>query len=89
MPLAPERSHGKKSHLSVPLPPWLPQVGGSTVAAAISEATGVTRTRLRSLYNEMGDLGDVAQACKQTQAMRVAGAAVAPVQRGPGLGRVL
>ena len=42
-------------------------VGGSTVAAAISEATGVTRSRLRELYNVMGDLGDVAATCKRTQ----------------------
>eukprot|EP00898_Chlorokybus_atmophyticus_P005360 jgi/Chlat1/5825/Chrsp4S06177 len=44
-------------------------IGGSTVAAAISEATGVARARLRELYVEKGDLGDVAQACRQTQRM--------------------
>lgn len=43
-------------------------VGGSTVAAAVSECTGVSRARLRSMYNELGDLGDVAAACKRTQA---------------------
>lgn len=49
-------------HLHVPA-----QVGGSTVAAAVGEATSVSRARLREMYNTMGDLGDVAQACKRTQ----------------------
>lgn len=43
-------------------------IGGSTVAAAVSEATGVTRAKLREMYNELGDLGDVAAKCKHTQA---------------------
>lgn len=43
-------------------------IGGATVAAAISEATGVSRGRLREMHNTMGDLGDVAQACRQNQA---------------------
>ncbi|KAK9865080.1 hypothetical protein WJX84_011403 [Apatococcus fuscideae] len=42
-------------------------VGGSTVAAAIVEATGAQRSRLREMYKEHGDLGDVAQACRHTQ----------------------
>ena len=46
-------------------------VGGSLVAAAVSEATGVTRSHLREMYNELGDLGDVAAACKRTQQMLV------------------
>ncbi|KAL0029207.1 hypothetical protein WJX79_003015 [Trebouxia sp. C0005] len=44
-------------------------VGGSTVAAAVVEATGTSRAKLREMYNELGDLGDVAQACRHTQTM--------------------
>ena len=44
------------------------QIGGSTVAGAITEATGVSRAKLHSLYNKLGDLGDVAQACRHNQA---------------------
>ncbi|KAK9793179.1 hypothetical protein WJX73_007861 [Symbiochloris irregularis] len=43
------------------------KVGGATVAAAVTEATGVSRAKLRDLYNKMGDLGDVAQACRIKQ----------------------
>ena len=32
-------------------------IGGSIVAAAISEATGTPRAKLRDMYNNMGDLG--------------------------------
>jgi hypothetical protein len=32
-------------------------IGGSTVAAAISDATGTQRAKLREMYNIMGDLG--------------------------------
>lgn len=42
-------------------------VGGSTVSAAVVEATGVTRQRLSALYKKHGDLGDVVQACRQNQ----------------------
>eukprot|EP00899_Mesostigma_viride_P009391 jgi/Mesvir1/18453/Mv14307-RA.1 len=42
-------------------------IGGALVAAAVSEVTGVPRARLRSLYAELGDLGDVAYACKGRQ----------------------
>ena len=42
-------------------------VGGSTVAAALMDCTGVTRARLNQLYRELGDMGDVAQACRQNQ----------------------
>eukprot|EP00871_Galdieria_phlegrea_P004223 jgi/Galph1/4801/GphlegSOOS_G3427.1 len=38
-------------------------VGGSLITKAIVEVTGVTRDRLRSLYQKYGDLGDVAQNC--------------------------
>lgn len=36
-------------------------VGGSLVSSAISSATASSRSKMRSLYAEMGDLGDVAQ----------------------------
>ena len=29
--------------------------------------TGTSRARLREMYNELGDMGDVAQACRHTQ----------------------
>ena len=44
------------------------------MAGAISEATGVTRAKLHSLYNKLGDLGDVAQACRHNQACLLLGA---------------
>ncbi|KAL4419767.1 hypothetical protein ABPG75_006865 [Micractinium tetrahymenae] len=44
-------------------------VGGKTVVAAITEATGASHARISALYRELGDLGDVAQACKRNQAM--------------------
>ena len=34
---------------------------------AMACAAGTTRARLRDMYTEQGDLGDVAQACRQTQ----------------------
>ena len=36
--------------------------GGASVAGALMEATGASRGRLRELYQQHGDLGDVAQA---------------------------
>lgn len=39
-------------------------VGGSIVSLSICEATGSNRSKLRALYREKGDLGDVAQVCK-------------------------
>ncbi|KAL4435464.1 hypothetical protein ABPG77_006226 [Micractinium sp. CCAP 211/92] len=44
-------------------------VGGKTVVAAITEATGTSYARISTLYRELGDLGDVAQACKRNQAV--------------------
>ncbi|GLJ09471.1 hypothetical protein SUGI_0110240 [Cryptomeria japonica] len=44
-------------------------IGGSTVIAAIEDAFGTPKSRLKEMYNNMGDLGDVAQACRQTQSM--------------------
>jgi DNA ligase 1 len=42
-------------------------VGGSTVAGAVSAATGVKRERLSKLYEAAGDMGDVAEACVANQ----------------------
>ncbi|CAM6126062.1 unnamed protein product [Calypogeia fissa] len=42
-------------------------IGGSLVSSAITEIAGVSRPKLREMYITMGDLGDVAQACRQTQ----------------------
>lgn len=54
-------------------PPYHPDmelsVGGSTVMAAVSEVTGVTRGRLRELYVQYGDPGDVAAACRKSQSV--------------------
>lgn len=36
-------------------------VGGATVAGALQALTGAGAARLRQLYKEHGDLGDVAQ----------------------------
>lgn len=54
-------------------PPYHPDmelsVGVSTVMAAVSEVTGVTRGRLRELYVQFGDPGDVAAACRKSQSV--------------------
>ncbi|CAI6007101.1 unnamed protein product [Closterium sp. NIES-65] len=42
-------------------------VGGGTVAGAVCEATGMKRQQLRLMYTRMGDLGDVAHACRSSQ----------------------
>ncbi|KAF6259490.1 ATP-dependent DNA ligase [Scenedesmus sp. NREL 46B-D3] len=42
-------------------------IGGSVVSSALCEVCGVSRAQLRELYNSMGDLGDVAQACRRKQ----------------------
>ncbi|KXZ42596.1 hypothetical protein GPECTOR_132g608 [Gonium pectorale] len=47
-------------------------VGGATVGAALGAATGASGARLKQLYRELGDLGDVAQACRRTQSTLVA-----------------
>ena len=44
------------------------RLGGSTVAAAITEATGVSRAQLGRLHDTLGDLGDVAEQCRIKQA---------------------
>ncbi|KAI4352147.1 hypothetical protein L6164_006427 [Bauhinia variegata] len=42
-------------------------IGGSLVSAAMEEACGTNRSKIREMYNKFGDLGDVAQECRQTQ----------------------
>ncbi|TMW94034.1 hypothetical protein EJD97_010853 [Solanum chilense] len=44
-------------------------IGGSTVVAALEEACGTKKSKVRELYNSLGDLGDVAQLCRQTQSL--------------------
>ncbi|KAK9271968.1 hypothetical protein L1049_002335 [Liquidambar formosana] len=44
-------------------------IGGSLVTAALEEACGTNRSKIRDLYNSLGDLGDVAQLCRQTQTL--------------------
>ncbi|XP_030507869.2 DNA ligase 6 isoform X1 [Cannabis sativa] len=44
-------------------------IGGSLVTSALEEACGTSRSKLREMYNDLGDLGDVAQACRQTQTL--------------------
>ncbi|KAI6691514.1 hypothetical protein NL676_028342 [Syzygium grande] len=42
-------------------------IGGSLVTAAIEDVCGAKRSKIRDMYNRLGDLGDVAQECRQTQ----------------------
>ncbi|KAD4888374.1 hypothetical protein E3N88_20447 [Mikania micrantha] len=42
-------------------------IGASVVSAALVEACGTNKSKIRDLYNNLGDLGDVAQRCRQTQ----------------------
>ncbi|XP_042387904.1 DNA ligase 6-like isoform X2 [Zingiber officinale] len=44
-------------------------VGGSLVVTALEEACGTTRSKIKEMYNKFGDLGDVAQEIRQTQAL--------------------
>ncbi|XP_047317657.1 DNA ligase 6 [Impatiens glandulifera] len=44
-------------------------IGGSIVVAALEEACGTDKARIRELYESLGDLGDVAQLCRQTQSL--------------------
>ncbi|KAA8530607.1 hypothetical protein F0562_005316 [Nyssa sinensis] len=44
-------------------------IGGSIVVAALEEACGTNRSKIKDLYNTLGDLGDVAQLCRQTQSL--------------------
>ncbi|KAK1281112.1 DNA ligase 1 [Acorus gramineus] len=53
-------SEGKENELNI---------GGSLVTAALEEACGTSRSKIREMYNRLGDLGDVAQECRQTQSL--------------------
>ncbi|KAF8390064.1 hypothetical protein HHK36_024585 [Tetracentron sinense] len=44
-------------------------IGGSLVTAALEEACGTNKSKIRDMYNNLGDLGDVAQVCRQTQSL--------------------
>ncbi|KAG7586032.1 DNA ligase ATP-dependent central [Arabidopsis thaliana x Arabidopsis arenosa] len=46
-------------------------IGGSLISSALEEACGISRSTVRDMYNSMGDLGDVAQLCRQTQKLLV------------------
>ncbi|CAN0896645.1 DNA ligase 6 [Linum grandiflorum] len=42
-------------------------IGGSLVTSALTEACGPSASEIREMYNDVGDLGDVAQLCWQTK----------------------
>ncbi|CAI0450960.1 unnamed protein product [Linum tenue] len=42
-------------------------IGGSLVTSALTEACGPSASEIREMYNNVGDLGDVAQRCWQTK----------------------
>ncbi|XP_078431093.1 DNA LIGASE 6 isoform X2 [Wolffia australiana] len=44
-------------------------IGGGLVTTALEQTCGVKRSKIRDLYNELGDLGDVAQSCRQAQTL--------------------
>ncbi|OVA08141.1 DNA repair metallo-beta-lactamase [Macleaya cordata] len=44
-------------------------IGCSLVTAALEEACGTNKSKIREMYNNLGDLGDVAQLCRQTQSL--------------------
>ncbi|GER35611.1 DNA ligase [Striga asiatica] len=44
-------------------------IGGSIIEAALEEACGANRSKIRNLYNTLGDLGDVALHCRQRQSL--------------------
>ncbi|CAI9758419.1 unnamed protein product [Fraxinus pennsylvanica] len=44
-------------------------IGASIVVSALEEACGTNRSKISNLYNSLGDLGDVAQLCRQTQSL--------------------
>ncbi|KAF6137284.1 hypothetical protein GIB67_036321 [Kingdonia uniflora] len=46
-------------------------VGASLVTAALEKACGMRRSKIKELYNNLGDFGDVAQVCRQTQSLLV------------------
>ncbi|KAF9625607.1 hypothetical protein IFM89_024380 [Coptis chinensis] len=44
-------------------------IGGSLVSSALEEACGTNKNKIKEMYNSFGDLGDVAQVCRQTQTL--------------------
>ncbi|KAI0513456.1 hypothetical protein KFK09_009477 [Dendrobium nobile] len=42
-------------------------IGGGLIISALEEACGTSKSRIKEMYNVSGDLGDVAQECRQTQ----------------------
>ncbi|KAF5180932.1 Dna ligase [Thalictrum thalictroides] len=46
-------------------------IGGSLVTSALEDACGTNKTKIKEMYNTFGDLGDVAQLCRQTQTLLV------------------
>ncbi|CAA7030310.1 unnamed protein product [Microthlaspi erraticum] len=46
-------------------------IGGSLISSALEEACGISRSTMKEMYNRIGDLGDVAQLCRQTQKLLV------------------
>ncbi|XP_068641660.1 DNA ligase 6 isoform X2 [Aristolochia californica] len=46
-------------------------IGGSLVSSSIEEACGTNKSNIREMYYNLGDLGDVAQVCRQTQSLLV------------------
>ncbi|WOH10273.1 hypothetical protein DCAR_0729740 [Daucus carota subsp. sativus] len=44
-------------------------IGGSIIVSALEETCGANKSKIRTMYNNLGDLGDVAQLCRQTQSL--------------------
>ncbi|KAL3644358.1 hypothetical protein CASFOL_012290 [Castilleja foliolosa] len=44
-------------------------IGVSIVEAALEEVCGTSRSKIRNLYNSVGDYGDVAMLCRQSQSL--------------------
>ncbi|CAM0882158.1 unnamed protein product [Alopecurus aequalis] len=42
-------------------------IGGSLVVSALEESLGTSRSKIQEMYKTYGDLGDVAQECRQNQ----------------------
>ncbi|XP_071684444.1 DNA ligase 6 isoform X6 [Lolium perenne] len=44
-------------------------IGGSLVVSALEESLGTSRSKIHEMYKTYGDLGDVAQECRQNQTL--------------------
>ncbi|KAL1536962.1 DNA ligase 6 [Salvia divinorum] len=44
-------------------------IGGGIVVSALEEACGTNKSKIKNLYDSLGDLGDAAQLCRQTQSL--------------------